>query len=101
MQYSKAALPPNQDVDRRGLLSSTAREGLGKLPYDFFGTSVLGSNVNAPTQVASPWSSCGKVQRNKSEPGSVRGATKLVFFNKEVLGSEGTADQFWQTGANN
>ena len=52
--------------------------------------------------MASPQSNRGEAQRDKSDTGSdVRGATKLLFYNTDALDSEGTADQFWQTQANN
>ena len=105
MQYSEAALDSYQDVDRSGHMSSSRPpKSHDNLPKSkLYGTNiVLGSRVNAPIRMSSPWSNRGEVQQDKFDTGTdVRGATKLLFFyNTDVLGSEGTADQFWQIGAN-
>ena len=105
MQYSKAALNSYQEVDKSGhMLSSRPPKSHDNLSNcKLYGTNIiLDSRVNALIKMASPWSHRGNGQRDKYDTGSdVRGATKLFFFyNTDVLGSEGTTDQFWQIEAN-
>ena len=45
-----------------------------------YGTKiVLGSNVNAPERLASPWSNCGEVQRGQSKRGSVQDGYQTII----------------------
>ena len=96
MQYSKAGLYFYQEVGKcRHMLSSKSPKSHDNLPNcKLYGINiVLGSRVNAPIWMASPWSNCVEVQRDKFNTRSdVWGATKLLFYNTNVLGSEGTAD---------
>ena len=80
-------------------MSSIGLQSHGSLPNNkLYGTNiVLGSNVNAPEQLASPWNNRGEVQRGQSKSGPIQDQTTKQSSNygtNIVLGSQGTADQF-------
>ena len=87
MQYSKAELYSYQDVGKSGHLPNS----------DNYGTDVLGRKVNAPIQMASPWSIRGEVQQDNPNQDQSRAlpnyCSSMVlmywfFYVTNVLGSE-------------